>query len=88
MKDRFFSIASNINEFALCGVLFFIPISKAILESLLGAAFLGFLVKKILRPNFSFLKNKLNIFLVLFMLFSALSLIVAVISRKTLWLYF
>jgi len=75
MKARVFRIASYINEFALCGILFFIPISKAILESLLGAAFLGFLVKKVIRPDFSFLKNKTNLFLVLFMLFSALSLI-------------
>lgn len=74
MKERVFKISSLVTEYSLYGVLFFIPISKAIIESLFVFALLGFLGKKIIQPDFRFIKTRYNLFLLAFILFSALSL--------------
>jgi O-antigen ligase len=68
---RFFSI---LNEYSLYGIIFFLPISKAIIEVLFIFALAGFLGKKIIKPDFEFLKSKFNLFLLLFILFGAFSL--------------
>ena len=74
MKDKFFNFFRFIGEFALYGLLFFLAISNALVESFVCLAFLGFIGRKIIKPDFKFLKFWPNIFLLLFLLFSALSL--------------
>lgn len=60
---------------SLCGLIFAIPISKAGIEIFFTLSFILFIIKKILEPDFKFLNNWLFIFLSLFLLFNALSLI-------------
>lgn len=75
MKDKVFNISTGISKFALFGLLFFIPISNAALESFSGFALLGFLGRKFSRPDFESLRFRPNIYLLLFFAFNALSLI-------------
>lgn len=74
MKERFYHLFSFIGELALYGILFFLPISNALVESFAGLALFGFVGRKIIKPDFKYLKSWPNIFLVLFLFFSALSL--------------
>lgn len=73
MKEKIIKIVDFINEYSLYGLAFFLPISKVAIEIFAGLAFLGFIVKKILKPDFKFLKSWSSIFLLLFIVFSALS---------------
>lgn len=75
MKDKVYNTFAAINEYALYGVLFFLPISKAIIESLVVLALFCFLIKNCIKPDFKFFKTKLNLSLVLVFLFFAISLI-------------
>lgn len=74
MKDKFYNFFSYISEYALYGLLFFMSISNALVESFVCFALFGFIGRKIIKPDFKFLKFWPNIFLLLFLLFSALSL--------------
>jgi len=74
LKDKFYSFFGTISEYGLYGVLFFLAISNALVESFLGLMFLGFIGRKILKPDFRFLKFWPNILLLAFLCFSALSL--------------
>ncbi len=74
MKDKFYNFFRIIGEYALYGLLFFLAISNALVEIFVVLAFLGFIGRKIIKPDFKFLKFWPNIFLLLFLLFSALSL--------------
>lgn len=63
---------------ALCALyllIFFIPIAKGGIESCFGLACACFIIKKVIKPDFSSWKIKANIPLVLFGFFSALSLL-------------
>lgn len=75
MKDKLISILDKFTVYSLYVMIFFIPISKAGIESFFGFVFLGFLIKKILKPDFRFLKSGEHFFLLLFLFFSALSLL-------------
>ncbi len=75
MKEKWLKVFEYITEYSLYGMIFFIPINKAPIEIFASFAFVGFIGKKILKPDFSFLRSKVNISLLLFMLFSALSLV-------------
>jgi putative inorganic carbon (HCO3(-)) transporter len=74
MKDKWRKVFDFISEYSLYGLIFFLPISKAIVETFAGFALLGFLGKKILNPDFKFLKSWVSVFLLFFIIFSALSL--------------
>ncbi|TBR18468.1 hypothetical protein EPO66_01425 [bacterium] len=74
MRDKLFAIGDKITEYAFYLLLFYIPISKAAVESFAGFIILGFAIKKFSRPDFKFLFNIPNFFLLIFIIFNALSL--------------
>jgi len=61
-------------EYLLYVMIFFIPISIAAIEIFFGLTLFCFLIKKILRPDFKFVKNPTHFFLFLFFGFCAFSL--------------
>lgn len=74
MRDKFYKFFTFSGEYALYGLLFFFPISNALVESFVGLAVFGFVGRKIIKPDFKYLKFWPNILLLLFLFFSALSL--------------
>ncbi len=74
MKDKCYNFFGLIGEYAFYGLLFFLAISNALVEIFVVLAFLGFIGRKVIKPDFKFLKFWPNIFLLFFLLFSALSL--------------
>ena len=56
-------------------MLFFLPISISLFEIFAAFALLGFIGRKIIKPDFEYLQSWPNIFLLLFFLFNMLSLI-------------
>jgi O-antigen ligase len=73
-KDKVVIFFDFLIKFGLGGMLFFIPISNALINSFFGFILLGFAGKKLLKPDFSSLKSWPNFFLLLFFVFMALSL--------------
>ncbi|MCF7917138.1 MAG: O-antigen ligase family protein [Candidatus Omnitrophica bacterium] len=75
-KERVANISDKIIEYSLYGLIFYIPISIALVEIFTSLVVLVFIVKKITQPDFSFIKkNKfIYFFLGLFVLFMGLSL--------------
>jgi putative inorganic carbon (HCO3(-)) transporter len=73
-KHKIESIVDKSIEFLLYLMIFFIPISKAAIEITFGLATALFIVKKILNPQFGFIKNAVFFLLLLFFAFCALSL--------------
>ena len=74
-RDKAYAVFSVLTKIGLGGVVFFIPISNALLNSFACLAMLGFIGKKIVKPDFQWLKHKQNIFLALFFFFMGISLI-------------
>ncbi len=76
-KEDIIRIADKVIEYALYGLIVFIPISIAGVGILCPLAIVAFLVKTCLSPDFQFIKdNKLiYIFLLLFIIFMAMSLL-------------
>lgn len=74
MKDKFYNFFTVIGEYSLYGLLFFLAISNALVEIFVVLAFLGFIGRKIIKPDFKYFKFWPNIFLLLFLFFSVLSL--------------
>ncbi|MDP3042479.1 MAG: O-antigen ligase family protein [Candidatus Omnitrophota bacterium] len=76
MKLRILRFLDAAVEYAIYGVIFFIPISIAMIGIFAGMAIVFFLVKKILSPDFTSIKaNKmLFLFLLFFFVFMGLSL--------------
>ncbi len=75
MKDKLYNFFEFVSEYALYGLLFFIPISISLVEIFVGLIFLGFVCRKVIKPDFKFIKFWPNIFLLLFLFFNALSLL-------------
>lgn len=75
MKDRFYKLFTGVSEYALYGLLFFIPISISFVEIFASLVFLGFFGRKIIKPDLRFIRFRPNILLLLFLFFSALSLL-------------
>lgn len=73
-RDKAEIILDRCVEYLLYAMIVFIPISIAIIEITFSLALLCFLIKKILRPDFRFVKNPTHLFLFLFFGFCALSL--------------
>ena len=61
--------------YCLCAVIFFIPISKAIIEIHFSFAAVAFIIKKLVKQDFRFLKDYAYLFILLFIIFNALSFI-------------
>lgn len=74
MKDKLFIFFKYLSEYSLYGLLFFLAISNALVEIFMVLTLIGFIGRKIIKPDFSFLKFRPNIFLLFFFLFSAFSL--------------
>lgn len=74
MKDKFYNFFRFIGQYALYGLLFFLSISNALVEVFVCLALLGFVGRKIIKPDFRYLRFWPNILLMLFLFFSALSL--------------
>jgi energy-coupling factor transporter transmembrane protein EcfT len=73
-KDKIYNFFRLIGEFALYGLLFFLSISNALVEIFAVLALFGFIGRKIIKPDFKFLKSWPNILLLLFLIFSFFSL--------------
>jgi len=73
-KEKALIILDRCLEFLLYLMIFFMPISKAAIEIIFTLSFFLFVFKKILKPDFEFLKNPIHFFLLLFFGFCALSL--------------
>jgi putative inorganic carbon (HCO3(-)) transporter len=87
-REKAFFIADRCAEYFLYGLLFFIPISKAAIGVFFGLAYVSFLVKKFIKPDFSFVKNYLHLFLLLFYIFCGLSLLHSAGNFKTSFIAF
>ncbi|MCK9602805.1 MAG: O-antigen ligase family protein [Candidatus Omnitrophica bacterium] len=74
MKEKLFRIFDYGSEYSLYGMILFMPISNAGIESFFGFAFLFFLLKKALKPDFGFLRSTACLFLLFFIFFLSLSL--------------
>lgn len=75
MKDKLYNLFSFINEYALYGVLFFIPISISLIEIFVVFMSIGFIGRKLIKPDFKFLRSWPNAFLLLFVFFNAVSIL-------------
>ncbi len=69
------SLPSRLTIWSLYGLLFFLPISKAAIEIFFGLALTGFLLKRWRQRNFSLPRSTPFLFLYLFLIFCAFSLI-------------
>ncbi len=74
MKDRIFRIFEYVGEYSMYALIFFIPTAKAAIEIFFGFALFSFVIRKIIKPDFNFLKTLPNIFLLAFFVFIGLSL--------------
>ena len=66
--------ADKIAEYCIYAMIFFIPVSSAAIEIFFSLGFTAFIVKKIAKPQFQFLKDKAYVFLLLFILFCMISM--------------
>jgi len=75
LKERIAKKADKLVECSLYAVAFFLPISIAIVESFVCFALFGFIIKKIMLPDFKFMKSRTSLFLLLFFIFCGFSLL-------------
>lgn len=73
MKEKAVQILDYIIEYSLYILIFFIPIGKAPLQICATIAFVAFVAKKILKPEFYFFNSPAHLFLLSFVIFSGLS---------------
>lgn len=74
MKEKCWKALDLISEYSLYGILIALPVSNAAIESFFGFAFLSFVFKKVLKPDFKLFKSKVFAFLLIFTIFITLSL--------------
>jgi putative inorganic carbon (HCO3(-)) transporter len=75
LKEKILVAADKAQEYSLYAIILFIPFSIALVESFFCSAFLAFIVKKIISPDFTFIKRRIHFFLLLFYIFCGLSLL-------------
>lgn len=75
MKNKIFSVTEAWNEWFLYAFIFFTPMGNAGGEICFGLLALCFVIRKILRPDFRFLKTREHFWLLLFFVFCGLSLV-------------
>jgi len=75
-RQRIVAISEKVMEYSFYGLIFFLPISKALIESFAGFIIFSFLIKKIAGGDFSSFKVDAKVFWLLLVLFicNALSL--------------
>jgi len=69
MKSKILKFLDTAVEYSVYGVIFFIPISIAMIGTFTGLAAVFFLAKKILSPDFTTIKSNKILFLLLFLFF-------------------
>ena len=74
-KEKIADIAERVGRFFFFGLILFIPIGNAGVETCFGFVLICFLIKKIIRPDFAFLKKPEHILLLLFFIFCGLSMV-------------
>jgi len=74
-KEKIICGLDEAQQLCLCLIIFFLPISSAIIEVFAAGAMLFFILKKLLFPDFNFLRSKLMIPLLCFFVLSSLSLL-------------
>jgi putative inorganic carbon (HCO3(-)) transporter len=74
-KEKILTVADKAQEYSLYAIILFIPFSIALVEAFVIAALLGFIVKKIISPDFTFIKRRIHFLLLLFYIFCGLSLL-------------
>ena len=74
MKQGWLKILDLCSEYSLYGLILFIPISTAAVETFFGFCLLFFMIKKAINPDFKIFKSYTHLFLLLFIIFSAASL--------------
>ena len=75
LREKILVVADKAQEYSLYAIVFFIPTSIGLLESFFCSALLAFIVKKIISPDFTFIKRRIHFFLLLFYIFCGLSLL-------------
>jgi len=75
LKEKLFRIFDRCGEYSLYFFIIAIPISNAGIESFFGFILLFFLLKKLVKPDFKFLKSSTYFFALALLLFMGLSLI-------------
>ncbi|MCX5700955.1 MAG: O-antigen ligase family protein [Candidatus Omnitrophica bacterium] len=75
LKEKVYLIADKVTEYSLYAVAFFIPISIAAIESFICFALLGFCIKKIILPDYTFIKSRIHFVLLFFIIFCSFSLL-------------
>ncbi|MDD5226218.1 MAG: O-antigen ligase family protein [Candidatus Omnitrophica bacterium] len=74
-KEKIFSLTETLNEYVLYAFIFFSLMGNAGGEVCFGLLALCFVIRKVLRPDFHFLKKTEHLWLLLFFIFCGLSLI-------------
>jgi putative inorganic carbon (hco3(-)) transporter len=74
-KEKVAHILDIFITYCLCALVFFIPISKAIIEAHFAFAAVAFIIRKLVKPDFKFLKDYSYLFILLFIFFNTLSFI-------------
>jgi putative inorganic carbon (HCO3(-)) transporter len=74
-KEKLLSLAETWSEFFLYGFILFTPLGNAGGEIFFGLIALCFVIRKMIRPDFNFLKKREYFWLLLFFVFCGLSLI-------------
>ncbi len=76
-RQRIAAVSEKVIEYGFYGLIFFLPISKALVESFVGLVIFAFIIKKIASRDFSRIKADAEIFwlLLALLVFNALSLI-------------
>ena len=75
LGEKIFEVADKIQLYSLYAIAFFIPISMALIESFVGFALLGFIVKKMIVPDFTFIRSRIHFLLLVFYIFCGFSLL-------------
>lgn len=74
MREKLLRLLEYASEYSLYGIIIVIPFSNAAIESFFGLAFLFFVCRKMIKPDFGSLKSVSSLFLLFFLFFMGLSL--------------
>jgi len=74
MKERTIKVIDYILDYCLYGLILFLPISTAGVEIFASLLIFFFFIKKLLKPDFYFFKNRTHLYLLFFVIFNVLSL--------------
>ncbi len=75
LREKIFVVVDKAQEYSLYAIIFFIPTSRGLVESFFCSAWLAFIVKKMISPDFTFIKRRIHFFLLLFYIFCGISLL-------------